>query len=278
MTYGATKMTWGEFKLRLEYLSAGGHAMKDRPKAIITFLRPAFDEILTSCEPLALITQDISRFTPRTRIDDTYFIRDYTLPDEETPDSYVMDLDGKLVEAALDLICYYMSHRDTKVSMPHMQESLVKRDQYNVEKYGYLRDIRFYETGTGGTFKPNNLERWDVPILLDAFGYLKYYMVFRSVGETGPALGLQHVDGFVRRWELRTVDLLDMFMAKIFLGESLSKSQEVLWDQFCRYQDDIGVSGPGVSEDPEEKALAILNKIYMDRVFRRIDVTDYYPI
>lgn len=83
MTFGATKMTWGEFKSRLKYLLAGGMAMKDTPSAVITFLRPAFDEVVASCEPLALISQDSSRFTPRTRIDETYFVRDYVLPDVE---------------------------------------------------------------------------------------------------------------------------------------------------------------------------------------------------
>jgi hypothetical protein len=240
-------MTFGEFKSSLRFLLASDTAMARNDEAIVGFYRKAVYDILSTAEPLTLITADRKRFTPYRSIDAVYFIREPEIP---VTDADRLDMDEFLTDAVLNLVASYMTRliKDLQHAQFYEVQARILIDKHLFETVQYIENIGYYEmpyphplTGYAPAGK-----RTDIPPRLDEAGLLKFYKVCRAL------------DGWAFEWEERTVDILDRFMLT-FDGKTLSPSTVVLFDQFCAWSD------AAASTDPEAPALSELDKIFRER-------------
>jgi hypothetical protein len=242
-------MTFGEFKARLGYLLAADTALARRDEAVKSFYKKAVMELISTAEPLTLITADRRRFTPHRLLDKVYFIR---LPEFPATDESALDMDEFLLDAVLLLVASYMTRlaNDINHAQKYEIQARIIIDKHMAETAQYIENIGYYNIPFMiSGYIPNELPRTDIPPRLDALGLLKFYTVFRDL------------DRWKFEWDDSTVDILDRFM-RDFNGKTLTPSTVVLFDQFCKWADDVDA---GVSNDEEAPALEALDAIYKER-------------
>lgn len=246
-------MTYAELKETLRWDLVGGMAHATNESAMLSFFNRAKTDVMSTTEPLYLITTDQERFVPYRWLDEVFFIREMDAP----LSAEEIDIDPKLQEAILYFIASAMSQRDARERVQDFRTNgEVVKDDYRYQNEMYLNHIGFRATGFPvATYNPS-CKRQDLALLLEWKGLLKYYRVYMIMPDTEWAYD----------WQDNAVRLLDDFM-RTSKGYRLTPSHEYLWGQLASYEASKG-GGTNINPDvwqEEEKAMHELDKIFLER-------------